>query len=165
MVKVLKLGLAALFAGALPSVLSAQEVLPSDSIQGTVNICDCFEYERGAINKPEISVEIGFNKDSVATLVMHWSPSVLEAERIAFDWGMLGMMDTEYELEFRNEQILNDTTLQAEYVVQGLEYQEFLQPERLTFGTLTFTYNRMIEGPSGRCGEVFIPIVGNKEDE
>lgn len=164
MVKVLELGLAVLFAGVFPSGLSAQEVLPSDSIGGLVNICDCFEYERGALNKPATSVEIGFNKDSVATLVMHWNQSVLEAERIAFDSGMLGIMNTEYELEFRNEQILNDTTFEVEYVVLDLEYQELLQPQRLTFGALTFSYNRMIKGPSGRCGEVYISIVGNMED-
>jgi len=169
MVKVLSKG-AAISALLLSTLLaSGQEVGPDQYLESEedINICSCFEYERGELSSPASIIKSFYNTDSVLTLEVFWMHPVVVAEKIQYDQGLIGIQNREYAITMVEEAMHNDSLLKVTYMIPELTYEEQAQPQMLLFGPLTLTYNRLMNLDKGKCGEYFIPLKGSsliKED-
>jgi|GEM_PF-2846832 len=169
MVKVLSKG-AAISALLLSTLFaSGQEMGLNQPIENeeVINICGCFEYERGELSTPASIIKPFYNTDSVLTLEVFWMHPVVVAEKIQYDQGILGVQNREYSFTMVEEAMHNDSLLKVTYMIPELAFEEQVQPQMLLFGPLMLTYNRLMNLDKGKCGEYFIPLKGSstlKED-
>ena len=142
------------------SALAQAELDPElDTSFKALNVCPCFEQEERSLGALNRIINIYFNQDSLAIVEVYWLTNQLESKMIPFDLGLLGLNNQEYQMELVGESLYQDSLQQMTYLVPSLEYSNYLQPSRMTFGQYSFNYNRMQPiDREIRCGEWSIPI-------
>lgn len=123
------------------------------------NLCDCFENDNRDLGKSFYSLEMQFDKDSIAYAEILWNASFTEQYRLPIDNGLLQVNNLEVEMSAMDISLFNDTILKVQYILPELEFSNRIQPLGLMIGPFQYRYNRLIVNSQNlRCGELFVQL-------
>ena len=123
------------------------------------NLCDCFENDNRDLGKSFYSLEMQFDKDSIAYAQILWNASFTEQYLLPIDNGLLQVNNLEVEMSAMDISLFNDTILKVQYILPELEFSNRIQPLGLIIGPFQYRYNRLIVNSQNlRCGELFVQL-------